>query len=168
MTCFISLSHEIDTIPILRRLVEMNKKIYVPKTLPEYDMEFIELLDVNEIEEFPLSRFKIHEPPMDDPNRAHLCVDLDADCMIIPGVGFSDNGGRTGYGGGHFDRYFEKLFGLYDSCEPRKTRPCLIGVGLNCQFVENCDDILMEEHDTYLDAVVVAGWDTVLVGGILD
>lgn len=65
---------------------------------------------------------------------------LTPDVLFVPLVGFDDNGGRLGQGGGHYDRWL--------AANPDATA---IGLAWDCQLVEHLPG---EAHDQLLRAVV--------------
>ena len=69
------------------------------------------------------------------------------DVMLVPGLGFDQNGGRLGRGGGYYDRYLES-----------NRSPIVIGVAFDCQMI---DSIYKEEHDQLMTAVVTPSGITV-------
>jgi 5-formyltetrahydrofolate cyclo-ligase len=73
------------------------------------------------------------QPPAD----AQILV---PDVLIVPLVGFTDEGGRLGQGGGHYDRWLA-------------THPHAIAIGLawDCQLIP---ELPHEDHDRPLHAVV--------------
>jgi 5-formyltetrahydrofolate cyclo-ligase len=62
------------------------------------------------------------------------------DCVVVPGVAFSEDGLRLGRGGGYYDAALERM--------PRAAR---IGVAFDLQIVAT---LPREPHDAALDAVV--------------
>lgn len=62
------------------------------------------------------------------------------DVVIVPLLAFTDEGGRLGQGGGHYDRWL--------AAHPGVTA---IGIGWDCQLVEAMP---LEAHDRLLDAVI--------------
>ncbi len=62
------------------------------------------------------------------------------DAVLVPGVGFTEDGWRLGYGGGFYDRLL--------SSHPRATR---IGLAFGCQLVPH---VPTEAHDQCMDVVV--------------
>ncbi len=62
------------------------------------------------------------------------------DVMFCPLLGFTAEGGRIGYGGGHYDRWLAS------------NRPALaVGLAWDCQLIES---LPLEAHDAKLDAIV--------------
>lgn len=71
---------------------------------------------------------------------------MPCECVIVPLLGFDVALNRIGYGKGYYDRFLQEL--LYEA----STRPYLIGLAFQCQFVK--EGISAEEHDIRLDAVI--------------
>ncbi len=65
----------------------------------------------------------------------------DLDLIMVPGVAFDRNGGRTGHGKGYYDKLLQHA---------RKDAP-LVALAFECQLF---DEIPMEPHDIFMDAVV--------------
>ncbi|NTU70410.1 MAG: 5-formyltetrahydrofolate cyclo-ligase [Coriobacteriia bacterium] len=79
----------------------------------------------------------IRQPSPDSPVVAHDAIDA----VILPGVAFSEDGARLGYGGGYFDRLL-----------PMLRRDCArIGVAFDEQILS---EIPMREHDQHVDVIV--------------
>ena len=78
-----------------------------------------------------------------EPNPASCELILqEASHVIVPGVAFTKDGKRLGYGGGYYDRFYEKANAhVYQ----------WIGVGYEMQMA---DDIPTDEHDMYCHLIV--------------
>lgn len=70
--------------------------------------------------------------------------------MLIPGVAFTENGGRLGHGMGYYDTYLRRL--IQQGPIPR-CQITLIGLAFKEQMLSE-DEVPMEEHDCFLDLVV--------------
>jgi len=69
---------------------------------------------------------------------------VDPDIVLLPLAAFDAGGNRIGYGGGFYDRTLAQM-------HSRGLTPLLIGLGFNCQEIEN---ITAEPHDIRLDAIL--------------
>ncbi len=69
---------------------------------------------------------------------------LDPTIMLVPLAAFDKDGGRLGYGAGHYDRAIDKLIA-------KGQRPRLIGVAFGVQKV---DRVPVEKHDQLLDMII--------------
>lgn len=67
-------------------------------------------------------------------------VTEDIDAVIVPGVAFSTDMDRLGYGGGYYDRFFAKHTGL------KKIAVCF-----ECQL---CNEVKSDIHDVKMDCIV--------------
>ncbi|ORY79451.1 hypothetical protein BCR37DRAFT_394174 [Protomyces lactucae-debilis] len=166
VSCFISMDHELDTKPILQALLSDGKDVFVPRIIdnPAFKlggldetgrsrrkqvMQMLRLLSVEEIGAFERSNYGIPEPPLD---REEIFEHASADLIICPGVVFSKDGRRVGYGGGFFDMYIRRVRAL----NPRVT---VVGVGHECQLLQSDTEgqqIPVEETDQMLDSVLAA------------
>ena len=94
------------------------------------------------MEEMIVGKWKILEPPHDrwaEPGKEFQAEQLDL--VIVPGVGFSRDGGRMGNGQGYYDRLLTNV------------RPDCVLVGL-CYESQLFDDLIMGPHDVFMDKVV--------------
>ena len=82
------------------------------------------------------------------PAEAEIVRPQDVSVWIVPGLAFTEDGKRLGYGGGWYDRLLAATAG----------NALKIGVAHAFQLV---DDLPSEQHDILLDRVVSAG----LIGG---
>lgn len=87
---------EVNVVPMMERLLESDYVIYLPCLAKDYQLEFAPYT-----KNTPLKTVfdKLKQP--DISVRVDLCQ---IDLMIVPGVGFTLDGYRIGYGGGYYDR----------------------------------------------------------------
>ena len=102
---FISFKDEVHTHSIIKDSLDLGKRIGVPKTIKKPRQ-----LLVSEIKDFDkeleIGYYNILAPKKEferivDPK----LVDL----VLVPGLAFDKYGFRLGYGGGYYDRFFEKI-----------------------------------------------------------
>lgn len=84
------------------------------------------------------NRFGIKEPIDESPKSG-----VDMDLVFLPLVGFDDQGGRLGMGGGFYDRTFAN--------KQNEAKPVLIGLAHDCQQVAS---LPMESWDIPLDMII--------------
>ncbi|MFS0575217.1 5-formyltetrahydrofolate cyclo-ligase [Sporosarcina sp. 179-K 3D1 HS] len=118
---------EVDTIPLIKHAWEAGKKIATPKCIRSTrDMDFRIISSLDELETVYLNlREPIVEVTVPTGKEA---IDL----QIVPGVLFSPNGYRIGFGGGYYDRYLSDYRGK------------MISLAFSCQTGH---DIPIEDHD---------------------
>ena len=97
---YLSVRNEWDTRKIVEQAWEDGKKVAIPKTIPDTkEMFFYEIPDWSQTVKGP---FQLEEPNVRETN----CVKKEAiELMIVPGLVFTNEGYRIGFGGGYYDRY---------------------------------------------------------------
>ncbi len=131
------LRHEVDLTPLLAQFP--RHRFYFPRCLPGRALEFRRVRRLGDDLEpgslgIPAPRASL---PRIDPERLDLA--------FIPGLAFTLDGHRLGYGGGYYDRFL-----------PRCARATLVA----CVFPEQIVPSLpVEEHDLPVDRVLVARCD---------
>ncbi|WP_373387003.1 5-formyltetrahydrofolate cyclo-ligase [Pseudomonas alcaligenes] len=135
---------EIDPRPLLREAQRRGKATYLPvlKRWPRTRMSFQR---VRPHESMTRNRFRIAEP-QDLPARQRKVWTLDL--VLLPLVGFDEQGGRLGMGGGFYDRSL-----AYRQLRKNWHTPTLLGVAHECQKV---------------DRLALASWDIRLQGVVTD
>ncbi|MDN3525041.1 5-formyltetrahydrofolate cyclo-ligase [Halomonas sabkhae] len=135
---------EIDPTPLLPWLARRGANAYLPVLRP---LASNSLWFVHYHADTPMvtNRFGISEPDRRyAAHRAHRQPAWTLNAILLPLVGFDDEGQRIGMGGGFYDRT------LAFTRRPG-PRPSLIGVAHECQRVER---LPVEPWDVPLDAIV--------------
>jgi len=113
-------------------------------------MVMMEVLSIQEIEQFPKNKWGIPEPPEDlllqRANGADMGV---IDLVILPGVAFDSLCGRVGHGKGYYDSFLERVNA--GNAAHNRPPPTTIAISFDEQVVES---VPMAAHDKYLDFVV--------------
>jgi 5-formyltetrahydrofolate cyclo-ligase len=140
---YIDCRSELRTRQALPEALASAKRIIVPYcTVDEAGANKLGLWWLESFDELIVGKWKILEPPADrwgDPAKEVQPQQLDL--VIVPGVGFSRDGGRMGNGQGYYDRLLEHA---------RKDCP-LVGL---CYESQLFDDLIVSAHDVYMDKVV--------------
>ncbi len=102
----ISRAPEVDTYNIIKKGWEEGKQIVVPKCYPKERKMVFRLIDsFNQLE----TVYYGLQEPKEEETRA---MDMDKiDLLIVPGLGFTSDGSRLGFGGGYYDRYLHDYHG---------------------------------------------------------
>ncbi len=124
---YVSTNNEVDTHFLIKEMLADGKKLSAPKCLDGGKMEARKFSDVSEL--VP-DKFGILAPV------GERCEKIDL--VIVPGVAFSDDLHRLGYGGGYYDKF------LKDNSA--------ITCGLF--FCEQKAEIAPEEYDIPLDFII--------------
>jgi len=99
---YLSYNQEVRTEGILRQALLDGKRVAVPKIFGD-EMRFVYISDLKQVG----PGYKgIPEPIADEP----LAEEPYA-LVLMPGIAFTRNGGRIGYGGGFYDRFLSKETG---------------------------------------------------------
>lgn len=137
--CYVSMTEEPDTRPIIRRCLEAGRRICVPRIVPGKGV-----IEAREIKgwdgSFTAGTFGILEP---NPATTQLVRPAEVDCVIVPGLAFDREGFRLGRGKGYYDRFMAGL-------DPRAARIAL-AFALQC-----VDRVPREPHDQRVTRVLSA------------
>ncbi|MCD5983462.1 MULTISPECIES: 5-formyltetrahydrofolate cyclo-ligase [Pseudomonas] len=144
VSLYLPMDGEIDPRLLLRAAQRRGKATYLPvlNAWPRTRMVFQR---VRPGETFRANRFRIPEPRI---NRAKQRRIWALDLVLMPLVGFDDEGGRLGMGGGFYDRSL-----AYRARRSTWRKPVLLGLAHECQKVER---------------LAQASWDVPLQGTVSD
>lgn len=137
---YIATNQEIRTEEIIETALSLGKIVAAPKCFGK-NMEFFCFSDLTELR---AGAFGILEPPNEKP-----AFPDENTLMLVPGMAFDRNMNRIGYGGGYYDRYFEKYRDI-----------AYFKLGLAHEF-QICDSLEVEEHDYRIDGVVSSGQNSI-------
>jgi 5-formyltetrahydrofolate cyclo-ligase len=97
---FMSIRSEISTNQLNAKILDMKKKLAFPSI--EKNSETLIFKKTNSLKNFKLGKFNIPEPKNDN-------KEIIPQLFFVPWLGFDLKGYRIGYGGGFYDKTFEKL-----------------------------------------------------------
>lgn len=120
---------EVDTRMLIEFLLSEGKTVAVPKCIGK-NMKF---LVISSLSELVRSKFGVDEPACGEE-----ITDFTNTLCITPALSFDDKGYRLGYGGGFYDRFFEKYS----------------GIKLGICYEEFCGNIPLGEYDIPVETVV--------------
>ena len=135
---YIDVRDEVRTRHALPEAIQSHKRIVIPYCV---DGE-LELFHLESMDELEIGMYKILEPRADlrsVPEKKLTPEDLDL--IMVPGVAFDREGGRTGHGKGYYDKLLEHA----------KPSTPLVALAFECQIFP---EIPCESHDIYMDKVV--------------
>ncbi|MBP5462549.1 MAG: 5-formyltetrahydrofolate cyclo-ligase [Lachnospiraceae bacterium] len=102
LLAYVSFSSEVNTHFLIEKAWNDGNRVAVPKCVDDTRLEF---QYIHSFDDLAPGKFGIPEPVTGD------CVQYTPDdkCLILlPGVAYTNNGDRLGYGGGYYDRYLKK------------------------------------------------------------
>jgi len=125
---------EVDTYQIIRTCWRLGKVVSIPKCLPKTrEMEFRKLDRFDQLESTYSHLYEpiVHNTKPTNPSQ----IDL----LIVPGLVFTHNGYRLGFGGGYYDRFLNDF--------SAKT----LSLAFTHQLMES---IPYEEHDMRVQKII--------------
>lgn len=128
---YLPYNQEVRTVPMLEQALKDGKRVAVPKVFGD-TMKFIYLEDFTQVEK---GYAGIPEPVADGP----VAEDTEA-LVLMPGLAFTKQGDRMGYGGGFYDRFLAE--------EPNHPTVAL------CYDFQIVESIPTEEFDIPVDCVL--------------
>ena len=128
---YLSFPHEFQTQELIEQALKDDKKVLIPKTYPKGRMDFV----VYDLQQLVKTSFGLLEPQGD----LEIVDASQIDLIHVPGLAFSKEGYRIGYGGGYYDRYLEHFTGHTLST----IYPCQI------------QDFIPEKHDIPVEEVLI-------------
>ena len=127
---------EVNLAVFMERALDAGKKLYFPKVFGQ-EMEFYR---IERMEQLKVGAFSIREPDTDHFSLSMFPGDGNGVWMLVPGVAFSLDGRRMGYGGGYYDRYLAKHTKLHTT-----------GIAF---FEQMTDDIPTEMYDYRMNEIM--------------
>ena len=128
---YLSFPHEFQTQELIEQALKDDKKVLIPKTYPKGRMEFV----VYHPQQLVKTSFGLLEPQ----GNLEVVEPSQIDLIHVPGLAFTTEGYRIGYGGGYYDRYLEHFAGQSLST----IYPCQI------------QDFNSEDHDIPVQEVLI-------------
>ena len=129
------LPHEVNLLPLLEEY-PLHRFVF-PLCMPGHQLEFRHVQDT--ARDMQPGAMNIPEPA---PHTSAVKPE-DIDLLIIPGVAFTRQGDRMGYGGGYYDRFI-----------PRCTRARVLALAFEEQIYE---ELPTEAHDLRIPLIITAG-----------
>ena len=100
---YLSFPHEFQTQGLIEQALKDGKKVLIPKTYPKRRMDFV----VYNPQQLAKTSFGLLEPQGD----LEVVDASQIDLIHVPGLAFTTEGYRIGYGGGYYDRYLGHFSG---------------------------------------------------------
>lgn len=132
LTYVSSRDNEVDTQEVIRHLLDAGRAVLVPVTRPERRLIWCPITSLGDLSP---GRFGILEPSPE--RRQPVAPPTDAP-VLVPGIAFTPDGYRIGYGAGYFDRFLACHVGVK------------VGLAFECQIV---DAFPRMAHDIAMDLI---------------
>ena len=133
---YIPYKNEVDIKEVFEIAWLHHKTIVIPKTnMKERSME---LYSIESWEELELGNYNIWEPIVT--GKQPYPID-EVDLVLVPGVAFDYDCYRIGYGGGYYDRFFDRFH----------TIPYRVGIAYDFQLLNK---VPFSSHDYPVDSVI--------------
>lgn len=130
----LSKKFEVDTIEIIKQAWKEGKKVAIPKCIPDgRQMEFYIFTSYDQTE---IVYYGLQEPIVE---QTEFTEKDQIDTIVVPGLAFSKEGSRLGFGGGYYDRYLSTYQGNK------------LSLVYNCQLEDN---IPMDDHDIVIPKII--------------
>ena len=130
---YLPYNQEVRTVPMLEQAMKDGKRVAVPKCYGD-QMRFIYMDDLSKVEK---GYANIPEPIADEP-----VADDRTALVLMPGLAFTTDGKRMGYGGGFYDKFL--------ASEPDHPTVAL------CYAFQMVEDLPTNEYDIPVDCVLWA------------
>lgn len=130
---YLPYNQEVRTVPMLEQAMKDGKRVAVPKCYGD-QMRFIYMDDLSLVEN---GYANIPEPIADDP-----VADDTTALVLMPGLAFTEEGNRMGYGGGFYDKFL--------AAEPNHPTVAL------CYDFQMVEYIPTDDYDIPVDRVLWA------------
>ncbi len=133
---YISVNNEVDTMNIIRYLLDNNKKIAVPYCCGK-EMDFYYINSTDDLIE---GRFGI---PSVDINISEKVTEFNETLCIVPALAYDVSGYRLGYGGGYYDRFLSEnnidTLGLcFEKCITDNLPHEYFDIKIDCVLTDSC------------------------------
>lgn len=133
LTYVSSIENEADTHALIKDCLAVGRQVLVPVAMPGRRLVWSVLREMDDLAQ---GRFGVLEPME---ARRRLVEPPPGALALVPGLVFTPEGDRIGFGGGYYDRFLATFSGMK------------VGLAYDMQIVPS---IPLEAHDVPMDAVV--------------
>lgn len=132
--CYLPMAEEIQLWPFLKDCLARDIQVQVPKMKEAGQLQSLTLTSLDKLKAAPFGTCLPEK---------EIIAEENPEIIICPGLAFTENGDRLGYGGGYYDRFLAE-----------QSDALRIAAAYPFQIVE---DIEQAEFDQKLDIILVAG-----------
>ncbi|XP_028294292.1 5-formyltetrahydrofolate cyclo-ligase isoform X2 [Gouania willdenowi] len=147
IAAFLSMKDEVCTREILSDVFKQGKSCFIPRYegSGSSHMDMLKLHSMEDVETLPLTSWNIQQPADDDHSREEALSGGGLDLILMPGLGFDQQGRRLGRGKGFYDTYLERCI------KHPKGKPYTIALAYKEQL---CEEIPVDDNDVLIDEVL--------------
>lgn len=125
---------EVDTTNLIKKLWQKGVRVAAPKC--DVSLRTMQFYHINSFEQLETIYMDLKEPI---PELTEQVDVSELNLLVVPGVVFSPNGYRIGFGGGYYDRFLTSYKGG------------TVSLAFDCQIVA---ELPVEEHDLPVDRII--------------
>lgn len=140
ISVYLSMPEEVDTSLIIEDIFKQKKLCFVPQ-FNDVQMNMLQVHSLEDIKSLPAYKWGIKQPAFDD-KREDALETGGLDLVIVPGLGFTEDGKRLGQGKGYYDGFLARC------CE---KEPTTIALAFN---VQRCTEIPTGPSDVLIQHVI--------------
>jgi 5-formyltetrahydrofolate cyclo-ligase len=162
---YVSFDSEIDTHRFINYALSIGKNICVPKVVNK--QKIMKAYRISSLKELKKSNYGILEPVNENTNEVYK---ENIDLAFFPGLAFDNKGGRIGYGGGYYDKFFSDIVSLNPTEKEKHSFLCntesnkvenkvsnkfvgkKIGLAYEFQVIPN---VPMDSYDVKVDYLII-------------
>ena len=133
---FMNFGDEVETTELAQHVIDSGKRLILPRCAPKGVLIPAWVKDLEK--DIEPGRWGIREPKKEGLWEANP---EEIGCIIVPGAAFDAQGNRLGYGGGYYDRFFERV---------KEDIPKL-ALAFHCQMV---DRVPVEHYDKKIHMLI--------------
>lgn len=133
--CYVSVGSETGTKELITAALEQGLTAGVP--LCEKASHKLTFHRISSLDDLRTGAYDIPEPAVNSPIER-----FDNAVCIVPGLGFTKDGGRIGYGGGYYDRFL--------------AANDVFAVGI-CYTKQICGELPFDEYDRKMNLIITEG-----------
>ncbi|XP_011403856.2 PREDICTED: 5-formyltetrahydrofolate cyclo-ligase-like [Amphimedon queenslandica] len=140
ISIYLSMPEEVDTSLIIEDIFKQKKLCFVPQ-FNDVQMNMLQVHSLEDIKSLPVYKWGIKQPAFDD-KREDALETGGLDLVIVPGLGFTEDGKRLGQGKGYYDGFLAR-------CSEKV--PTTIALAYN---VQRCTEIPTGPSDIIIQHVI--------------
>lgn len=133
---YVSTDIEVDTRKIIQKAFEDNKKVAVPKCVP--NSALMDFYFIRSFDDLDYGSYSILEPIK---SKCEIVKENFDGVCIVPALSYDEEGFRLGFGKGYYDRFLQSFYGItvglsYSKCIEKKLPKGNFDIPVNMVITE--------------------------------